>query len=147
YFIMLKYLILFSIIAAHAAQAQNVKSPSGRFNGIVIYKARVQMRNTPTTIDTLRFNRQESFFQWQRKILTSTITVTNNNVPTQTTVKHAPPDTIGSYVIYKAAKDSMYMRRRTHEMAAEAGSPGIFLKARRPNIHWNIKDSTKKIGN
>lgn len=138
---MLKYTILFLIITANAVQAQNLNS--GSFSGIVIYKANVSMRYSGN--DTLRFNRHESFFQWERKTLKSTVTVTNNNVPSKRTVKNPPPDAIGSYVIYKAAKDSMYMRKRTRRMA-DAGNYGIFLKARRPDIHWDISDSTKKVG-
>ncbi len=100
------------------------------------------------TVDTLKFNRQKSFFQWQRKIIKTTTTVTNNNVPKKYVKLNPPPDSIGSYVIYNAAEDSMYMRKRTRGMTVKGlmGSQGIFLRAHKPNIHWNITDSTKKIG-
>jgi len=141
---MLKYLILLLFVATTAVHAQHVKSSSGSSSGMVIYKAQVTMRGKPT-IDTLRFNRQGSFFQWERKMLKETTTVTHNNVPKKYVDLVPPPDSIGSYVIYNAAKDSIYMRRRTRSMAT-IGSPGIFLQAPKPEIHWNMADSTKKIG-
>jgi GLPGLI family protein len=143
---MLKYLVFLSVLAANTVQAQNIKPPSDSFSGMVIYNVKVTMRyQGKPTVDTLKFNRQKSFFQWQRKTLKSTTTVTNNNVPKTYVHLNPPPDTIGSYVIYNAVKDSMYSRRRTREMA-QAGSKGIFVKECKPDIHWTITDSTKKIG-
>lgn len=142
---MLKYLIFFFLIATNAAQAQNTNLSLRSLSGIVIYKSHVSMLyNGQVTSDTLRFNRRESFFQWQRKMLKKTIIV-NNNLSNKSVKSIPPPDEIGSYVIYKAEKDSMYSRKRTFIMA-KAGSPGIFVKAHAPNIHWTITDSTKKIG-
>jgi GLPGLI family protein len=141
---MFKYLILLSMITVNAVQAQNVKSPSGSISGIVIYKARVTMRGKPT-IDTLKFNRKKSFFQWERKMFKEITHVNNNLGPKKYVNLIPPPDSIGSYVIYNAAKDSMYMRKRTLSIAG-IGSQGIFVKAPKPNIQWNITDSTKKIG-
>lgn len=138
---MSKYLLTFLFILPQLVQAQqNIIYPDS-LSGKILYSQKLIFGNTTIrAIDTLKFNQTKSIFRWQRLLH-------NNNGKKEIIKKNSgkkiikgySTDNLGQIILYNVAKDSMYSR-------AYVVDREYLLKAKTPNIIWNITDSTKKIG-
>jgi len=144
---MVAYLCILLLCAGHAAWVQPDSIPHA-LSGMVVYSAKVQLFARGNSTDTLRFNQERSFFQWQRHTNDSRNSTylkkfkrLHPNEKMETLSHASPQDSIGDYTLYDTASDSLFSR---YVMPALGHT--YALKAKRPSIHWSITDSTKKIG-
>jgi GLPGLI family protein len=120
------------------AKAQESQKRAGIFSGIIIYSARITLNKTTTSKDTLRFNRNNSIFIHQNHKKEKKTTKYSYRGKT-TKFSIGAHDIIGEYNFYNTVNDSLYSRKYLLGKI-------YFLKAKSPDIQWNITDSTKKIG-
>jgi GLPGLI family protein len=136
---MFKYFLLILLFIVNGAEAQNRDGSSASTRGIVIYSSRITLNKTVASVDTLHFDRRKSLFQWQIHKKEDEVTKKNNNTGHQTKRNISPHDNIGEYNLYNVAKDSLYSRKYLFDQI-------YFVKEKKPDIQWDITDSTKKIG-
>jgi GLPGLI family protein len=139
---MKKYLlILLLTLITDGAVAQNgAGASSDTISGQAIYLSRITLTKTIVSTDTLQFNRRKSLFQWQIHKKQHEVTKKNKASGRRTKLNISPHDNIGEYNLYNAAKGSLYSRKYLFDQV-------YFVKEKKPDIQWNITDSTKKIGN
>jgi GLPGLI family protein len=146
---MLKYSLFFIFLLIGTANAQQSDKISNSSGGVIIYKSRIVLNYTNLYTDTLKFNRQKSIFKWYQTNSAEAYEQAMKKVRRKhpgaaldksKSINMSPSDTIGRINLYDAVKDSLYSRR-------DLANKIYLLKAKKPDIRWNILDSTKKIGN
>jgi GLPGLI family protein len=146
---MLKYLPFFIFLFVGTANAQKSGQASNPSGGMVVYTSRIVLNYTNLYTDTMKFNRQKSIFKWCQTNSAEAYEQAMKKVKRKhpgaaldksKSINMSPRDTIGRINLYDALKDSLYSRR-------DIANRIFLLKAKKPEIHWNIADSTKKIGN
>lgn len=139
-FNMIKYNIVFLILLVPIlANAQESQKKGTKFSGEIVYSVRITLNKPTISKDTLRFNRNKSIFIHHNHKTTekkSTKYSYKGKIKKYSIRAH---DSIGEYNFYNTISDSLYSRKYILDKV-------FFLKAKSPDIQWNITDSTKKIG-
>lgn len=130
----------------HFVKAQKTNLSSDSISGLVVYTAIVEMETPGIVVDTLTFNRRKSIFVWnenQDEENSKLLEKAKSKYPNATSIKSFKNKDLKKNIrdinLFKAFKDSIYSRKH---MIGQI----YLIKAKKPNIQWNISDSTKKLG-
>lgn len=141
-------LLLFLItlfFSTNFLKAQKVDLSPDSISGLVVYTAAVEMKSPDISVDTLIFNRRKSIFIWSEdkdKENSKLLEKIKNKHPNATLIKsfeNKERRNIRDINLFVAFKDSIYTRKH---MVGQV----YLIKAKKPNIQWNILDKTKRLG-
>lgn len=136
--------LLFILFQTNYLAAQETSTFENSSTGMVVYQQKIDMRTYVVKSDTLKFNREKSFFSWN---------LYNNQSGLPDEIKERFPGAkipedvsmtrmTGQQNFYDTTKDSIFSRKSMRQL-----NTVLYLKEKKPHINWNISDSTKNIGN
>lgn len=146
---MVKYLFISALFianmfAVNTVQAQQDATSVDSLTGVVVYRQNINMTSSAIALDTLRFNRRKSIFEWNlypsstKKVQKAKKKYFNVKVVGK---QKEGANSKGQVTLFNTANDSIFSRMNMTFINKQ-----LYLKEKAPAIEWAIKDSTKMIG-
>jgi GLPGLI family protein len=138
------FFLLFILFQTNYLAAQESVNSENTLTGMVVYQQKIDMRTYVVKSDTLKFNRSKSIFSWN---LYNNEFGLPSEIKERFPVAQIPEDAsitrmTGQQNFYDTTKDSIFSRKSMRQI-----NTILYLEEKKPNINWNISDSTKSIGN